>query len=94
MDVLLLACEDWSSTPPRKLGPVNLGALPREGDLISVLSPNEEAPPTEALYKVCSVKFIVTEGLRMAGQEIEVLMVRHPPVQRFTRDSRGLPGGS
>jgi hypothetical protein len=94
MEVLLLAHEDWSSTPPRKIGPINLGALPRAEDWIKVLSPNEGAPPTEVLYQVTSVKFVVTEGLRVAGQAIEVSMVRHPAVQRFTRDSRGLPGGA
>lgn len=54
------------------LGHYNFDPIPRAGDNIRIRHLNEGAKPTEKVFNVDYVTFVVTEGFHSAGSSVEV----------------------
>lgn len=97
MKVLLKVYDEMGSDPfaGKTLGPFQFPSVPRVDEHIRLRQLHDQRAPDYHQYVVTDVEYQnITEGFEHLEVEIAVTVKPTHATYRFTKDSRGLPGGA
>lgn len=96
MKIALKIYDEMSSDPfaGQTLGPFEFPSVPHVDEHVRVRHLHDQRAPDFHQYVVTDVEYGVTEGFKNLDVEIVVTMKPPHATYRYTKDSRGLPGGA